>query len=259
MQNNNNTQPNKDQQEPTTEQLAVADTPVPYATQKPSKIKTALANYFTAKRMAYLGVFVALAMVLYNWASFTIPFFPSFLSFDFSNIPILLAGFMLGPVAGAIVVVARFLLKMPFSGTFFIGETSDLILGLTFVLISSIIYKYKRNFKWAVIGMSIGAAAMVIMAVIINRFFLVHIFVELLFDGNWNIVLGAVRVLHPAATRETFFFYYILFATIPFNLLTAVSTSAITLILYKRLQKVVDHLIGRVHRQRKAKSDKKGE
>jgi len=212
-------------------------------------------NYFTSKRMAYLGVFAALSMVLYNWASFSMPGFPVFLSFDFSNIPILLAGFMLGPVAGVVVVVARFLLKMPFSGTFFIGETSDLILGLTFVLISSIIYKYKRNFKGAILGISLGAVFMIGMAVIINRFFLVYIFVELLFNGSWVPILNMMRAVHSTVTRESFFTYYILFVTIPFNLLTAVSTGAVTLILYKRLQRFVDHIIGRVQ-VRKKRMDK---
>jgi len=218
------------------------------------KFSDACSQYFTAKRMAYLGVFTALAVVLYNFATFSLPFFPGFLSFHVSDIPVLLSGFMLGPLAGVIAVVCRFLLKMPFSSTLFIGETADLILGLVFVLTSAFFYKYKRTLKGAVIGVSLGSLLSLPVAVLLNRFVLVPFFVEALLDGNWELLLNMVRPLYADITRETFFRYYLLFATLPFNLLRTIFSGGITLLLYKRLKRVVDRMILSMQSKRKFKA-----
>jgi riboflavin transporter FmnP len=198
--------------------------------------KTYKRKFFTAKNIALLGILSALSVILYNFLSFKLPIFPHFLSFDLSDIPILLAGFMLGPVGGIMVVVVRFLLKLPMSGTMFVGEAADLIIGLTLVVVSSVIYHFKRTKKGAFFGLLFGSLAATGIAVLANRFVLVPFYVELLFRGNWAPLTGVLSTLYGAeVTRENFFTYYLLLATIPFNLLKMSVCGAVTFLLYKRL------------------------
>ena len=64
----------------------------------------------SAAYVAKLALLTALAFALYL-AKFNLPFmFPSFLEVQFSELPALLAGFSMGPVAGGLVIVLKCLL-----------------------------------------------------------------------------------------------------------------------------------------------------
>jgi len=218
-------------------------------------------NYFTARRMTLLAVFSALSFVLYI-LSFSLPFiFPSFLSVDFSEVPILLAGFMLGPIAGSIVVVVRFALKLAYgTNTGGVGETGDLIMGLIFVLTASFIYKYNRTKKGAVIGLASGVIVTTSAAILLNRFLLVPLFVQVLFGGNWNPILGVLSTLYRTeVTRQNFFAYYLPLAVLPFNLLRLTACAVITFLLYKRLQRVIDKYAEKLGNKVKNKKKEKDE
>ena len=91
---------------------------------------------FTVKEIALIGVQGALASLLYIFVKFPLPIFPSFLDLQVSEIPALITSFMYGPYAGAMVILIRFIIKLPFSGTAGVGEIADLIIGLVVVIIS---------------------------------------------------------------------------------------------------------------------------
>ena len=84
-------------------------------------------------KITKIGIFTALSIVLYN-IKFPLPFFPPFLEVNFSMLPIILVSLMFGPVEGALVVLIRFLIKLPFTHTVIVGETADLIIGLLTVV-----------------------------------------------------------------------------------------------------------------------------
>ena len=62
-----------------------------------------------------VSIFSALSFILYLFPKFPLPFFPSFLEVQFSNLPAILGGFVLGPIGGVIIVVVRFVLKLIFT------------------------------------------------------------------------------------------------------------------------------------------------
>jgi len=207
-----------------------------------NKVKKFFTDFFTARNMVLTAVFSAMSFVLYI-INFKLPFiFPGFLSIDISEAPILLAGFMLGPIGGAIAVVVRFGLKFAYgSSTAGVGETADLILGLTLVLTSSIIYRINRTKKGAVIALLVGVPVTTVVALFLNRFMLVPLFVQLFWGGDWNTLLGMVSTLYNREiTRDNFFVFYLILTTIPFNLLRLGICAGITYLLYKRLQKFFD-------------------
>ena len=100
------------------------------------------------KKLAVCGIFGALATILYVVPFFKFPLpilFPSFLEFNFSDIPTLIAGFTYGPVVAFFVHLVKILIKLPFTSTMGVGECADLINGLAFVLPASFIYKQNKN------------------------------------------------------------------------------------------------------------------
>ena len=71
-----------------------------------------------------VAMFAALSIVLY-FISFPLPFFVPFLKVQFSNLPAYIAGFALHPVGGLLVVVIRFLIKIPMSDTGVFEEETE--------------------------------------------------------------------------------------------------------------------------------------
>lgn len=101
-----------------------------------------------------LAMYSALAFVLYN-IKFPLPFmFPSFLDIQISELPALIAGFSMGPISGCLVIIIKCLLKFPLSSTFFVGEATDILLGICFVVPSSLIYNSRKNKKPRFWGLS---------------------------------------------------------------------------------------------------------
>ena len=56
--------------------------------------------------MAIVGILGAIAYIL-MWIEFPIPIMPSFIKFDFSDFPALLAAFAMGPIAGITVELIK--------------------------------------------------------------------------------------------------------------------------------------------------------
>ena len=73
--------------------------------------------------------------------SFSVPFVPSFLKLDFSELPALIASFALGPVSGVAVCLVKNLINLMFSTTGGVGELSNFFLGTAFVLPAGFIYR----------------------------------------------------------------------------------------------------------------------
>ena len=91
--------------------------------------------------VAKMAIMVALSFLLYYIGRFIkLPIFPSFLDFQISELPALFAGFSMGPVSGCLVIIIKCALKLPLSGTAFVGELTDMLLGVAFVLPASLLY-----------------------------------------------------------------------------------------------------------------------
>ena len=101
----------------------------------------------SAAVVAKIAVLTAISFVLYL-LKFNLPFmFPSFLEMQFSELPAMLAGFSMGPVAGVLVVVFKCLLKLPLTSTAYVGELTDIIIGVAYVLPASVIYRLRKDRK----------------------------------------------------------------------------------------------------------------
>ncbi len=97
-------------------------------------------------RTAILVAIIAAVSFLIMIFEFALPVFPPFLKLDFSDLPALLIGFGLGPMAGLGVVFMRKLLHLTITATMGIGELANFIISGSFVFISDYIFnKYKNQ------------------------------------------------------------------------------------------------------------------
>ncbi|MFA6866291.1 MAG: tRNA (adenosine(37)-N6)-threonylcarbamoyltransferase complex ATPase subunit type 1 TsaE [Clostridia bacterium] len=190
--------------------------------------------------VAKMALLTALSFILYVFCKFSLPFiFPQFLDIQFSELPALLAGFSMGPLSGCLVIVFKCLLKFPLTSTAFVGELTDMVIGIAFVLPASLIYSYHKNRKHAILGLGIGLLIYTIVSVILNRFVSIPFYLKVFFNNNWNILLSIVKPLYPNVTVDNFYKYYLLLAIVPFNLLRGGLISIFTFFLYKRLSKLL--------------------
>ena len=193
----------------------------------------------SAAYVAKLALLTALSFALYL-AKFNLPImFPSFLEMQFSELPALLAGFSMGPVAGVLVVVFKCLLKFPLTSTAFVGELTDMLLGIVIILPASLIYMFKKDKKHAALGLTASTILTVVVAVVVNRFISIPFYTELYFGGNFNAIVGVCSALYPNATADTFYAFYLGLGIVPFNLLRCAIMSLLTFLLYKKLSAIL--------------------
>lgn len=188
------------------------------------------------KYIVKIGILSAVAAVL---MLFELPlwFAPPFYKLDFSEIPILIGSFALGPLAGVIMELLKNLLNLLMDGTTtaFVGEFANFVTGCAFVLPAALIYKHKKSLKSALFGLVLGTLSLVIVGALMNYYILVPTFSELYHLPLENIVAMGTAVNASISDLKTL----IIFAVMPFNLIKSLACSAVTLLLYKRVSKIL--------------------
>jgi len=210
------------------------------------------------KKMALIAILSAVSFGLY-YINFPIPFlFPGFLKVNFSNLPILIGGFTLGPVAGTAIVIIRFLIKLPLTDTVFVGEIADLIIGFASVIPAAIIYRHNKSKKGAAMALVISTLFWIASGMLANMFVLVPAYIKIYFNGNINSFVNTLKII-PGVTEHNYMSKYILWAVIPFNTLISVVVNIITYIVYKRISFLVHSFTGdelKLSKRQKEKIDK---
>lgn len=195
----------------------------------------------SVKEMSMIGVQGAIAALLYIFVKFNLPIFPSFLDIQISEIPALITAFAYGPFAGCMVILVRFFIKLPFTGTAGVGEVADLLLGFTLVVIAGLIYKKKRTFKRALIGTGVGIGTATAFACLINWLILIPFYLELYFHGSMAPLIGMCSMI-PGINEGNFMPLYIFVGVLPFNLLRYLIVFVLTFVLYKRVHFLLDRI-----------------
>ena len=124
-----------------------------------SKVKTINSDN-TAKttKLAVTAMLAALSAVL-MFFEFPLGFIaPSFYEFDFSEVPVLVGTFSMGPIAGVVIEFVKILVKFLIKGTSTggVGELANFLIGCSFILPAGFIYKYKKTRVGAIVGMLTG-------------------------------------------------------------------------------------------------------
>lgn len=180
------------------------------------------------RNLVLIAVFSAIAYIL-MLLEFPIAFLiPSFVQFDFSELPALICAFASGPLAGVAVCLIKNLLHLMQSSSAGIGELANFVLGVAFVLPAGLIYKFNRSKKGAVLGMLAGA----VIAAIVS--FPINLFVTYPFYSNflpYEQMLIMYQLLFPVKSIAQALLVY----NLPFTFLKYTVASLITLLVYKRI------------------------
>ena len=121
------------------------------------------------KMVVQVGMLAALALIL-MFFEIPLPFAPAFYEIDFSEVPVLIGCFTMGPMAGAAVELVKILLALVLKGTTTagVGELANFIIGCSFCVPAGLIYKKKnRTRKSALIGMGTGTILMTVIGCVI--------------------------------------------------------------------------------------------
>lgn len=169
---------------------------------------------------------------------------PEFFKFDFSDLPAIIGSFALGPVAGVSIEALKNLLKILFVGskTNYIGELANFGVGVCYVLPASLLYYYRKTKKRAVAGLALSTGICVTVGSLLNAFVLLPAYSKLYgapmeyFIGKGTEVHGIIKDLQT----------FILFAVAPFNLLKYGVISLITILIYKRISRVLKNPLEKV-------------
>ena len=200
----------------------------------------AFSKKLTPAYITKVALLTGLSYILYLFVKVKLPsIFPFFLEMQISELPAILAGFSLGPTAGTLVIILKCLLKFPLSSTLYVGEITDMVLGILYVLPASVIYNRNKTKKSALIALVIGTLASTAGAMILNYFVSVPFFVKMYFGGDFGAIVGALSALYKNITVDNFYAIYLFAGILPFNLLRLLIVSVLTFLLYKRLSKAL--------------------
>ena len=188
--------------------------------EEKKRVGEVLKRRASAKRLAFMAIFVALSYAISFWE---IPLFPAtpYLKLDFGNVFILLVSFLLGPVEGIIVCALKECLRMLGSSSGCVGELANMAATTAFILLPSIVYQFRKGLRWVIpcliAACFIGTGA----ALITNRFI------------TFPLYMGGA-----AASVFNDVFWFI----VAFNMIKTASIGLLTVLLYKRLSNFLKKL-----------------
>ena len=168
-------------------------------------------NRNSAKKLVLIAMLAAVAYVIVCLIRVPVVLF---LNYEPKDVIITIGAFLLGPVCGFVVSLLVSLLEMvTISGTGPIGALMNLLSTCSFACTAAIIYKKRRTFSGAIIGLAVGTVAMTAVMVL----------------WNW-----LITPLYMGVSREVVQGMLIPYF-LPFNLFKATLNCALVLILYKPL------------------------
>lgn len=185
-----------------------------------------------ARRITIVGICSALAAVLHI-LDFPLLFLaPEFYKLDFSELPVMLCGFYLGPSAAVACEGLKILLKLLLKGTStaFVGDFANFAVGCSLVLPAVIVYHTKKSRTSALLGLALGTIVLTVFGSAFNALYLLPKFAEMFMP--MEAILSAGSAIHKGIDSV---WSFVLFAVAPLNLIKGISVSVLTLLLYKRV------------------------
>lgn len=190
---------------------------------------------FTTSTLVKVGILSAIGYIL-MFISVPIPtLFPEFLKIDVSDVTALLGGIALGPAAGVMVEFLKNLLQFitGMSTTGGIGELANFIIGGAFVFTVSFLYRENKNLRNLILGLVMGILVMTIVGCLSNYFIMLPFYSSIMPIES---VIEMGSAINPIIVDKL---SLVIWLIAPFNILKASIISLITVIMYKRTEKVL--------------------
>ena len=189
------------------------------------------------RKLVEIGMLGAIATVLMLF-EFPIPFIaPPFYELDFSEVPVLVGAFALGPMAGATIELVKILINLLINGTAtaFVGEIGNYLLGCSFIIPAALIYKNRKTKKNALIAMIAGTIIMTVFGCILNAYVLLPTYAAA-FGMPIDAIIGMGSAINANINDVMTF---VIIAVAPFNIIKGIVVSVITLLIYKHISPIL--------------------
>lgn len=192
------------------------------------------------KKISIIAMFSAIGGIL-MFLDFQLPIFLSFMKMDLSDLPVIIGGFIFGPLDSIIIAVLKILIKLLLkpTSTVYVGEIANLIGSILYSLPASLIYIKFKNKKRAIIGLIIGVIVASVGITICNMIFIFPFYMQL-FNITDVIIIGMCNKIFPYI--DSMFKVYLL-SVLPFNLVKYGLSSIITFLFYKRISKTIKYIL----------------
>lgn len=182
--------------------------------------------------IAVTGMLSAIAFIL-MFLDFSIPIMPSFIKMDVSELPALVATFAFGPLSGICVCLIKNLIHLTMTTTGGVGELSNFLLGVCFVLPAGLLYKKKKNKKNAIVGAVVGAVSMGLLSIIINYFIVYPVYYNFM---PQDVIVSAYQAILPSVKN---ILQCLIVFNAPFTFVKGALCSIITILIYKPLSPIL--------------------
>ena len=186
-----------------------------------------------ARRVSIIGICAAIATVLHV-LDFPLLFLaPEFYKLDFSELPVLLCGFYLGPSATVACEGVKILIKLLVKGTStaYVGDFANFVVGCSFVLPATFVYHAHKSKHSAVIGLILGTLTMTVLGTAFNAVYLLPKFSQL-FNLPLDAIIAMGAKINGSIHNVTTF---VVLCVAPLNLVKGITVSILTMLLYKRV------------------------
>ena len=193
-----------------------------------------------SRRICIIAICGAIAAVLHIMDFPLLFLAPEFYKLDFSELPVMLCGFYLGPSAAVFCEVIKILLKLLLKGTStaYVGDFANFVVGCSLVLPASIIYHTRKSRNSALFGSIVGTLVLTFIGSLFNAVYLLPKFSQL-----YGIPMDAIIAMGAAINGGiTNVYSFVMLAVAPLNLIKGTMISTLTMLLYK---KVARPLFGR--------------
>ncbi len=185
------------------------------------------------RRITIIAICSAIAAVL-HMLDFPLLFLaPEFYKLDFSELPVMLCGFYLGPTSAVACEALKIVLKLLLKGTStaFVGDFANFAVGCSLVLPAVIVYHTKKTRISALWGLVVGTLFLTVFGSMFNAIYLLPKFSQL-YGLPLDAIIGMGTKINGSITSlQTF----VLLAVAPLNLIKGVMISILTLLLYKKV------------------------
>ena len=186
------------------------------------------------RNMTVTAMLSAIAFVL-MFLDTAVPLMPNFIKLDLSELPALIASFALGPVYGVVVCLIKNLLHLFMTQTGGVGELSNFILGVAFVLPAGLIYYRKKTKKRAIIGAFVGALLMAAVSFPSNLFIVYPVYYNFM---PKEAIIAAYQALAPFAKLDSIAKCLLMF-NVPFTFVKGLLSAVITIFIYQPLRPLI--------------------
>lgn len=187
----------------------------------------------TIAKISILGALAFLVMMF----EIPLPFAPAFYKLGFDEVIVLIGGFALGPWAAVCIEALKIALNLIIGGTITmgVGELTNFLIGLAFVLPATLIYQREKTRKHALHGLIAGTICMTVLGGLLNYFVMLPAYAYFM-----NMPLDQIIAFgHAVNPNINGLLALVLMATTPFNLLKGILCSIIVFLSYKKVSPVM--------------------